>query len=194
MTTKEGPKLRLRRIVSLVVLASLCTVFAFLAQGAMAATTTVEMQDSKFVPDPITVNVGDTVTFKNTGALPHTAETKDGTFNTGNVNAGQSKDVVMKKAGTFKYICLYHESTGMVGTIEVKGADGAAAPVAEPSPSPEPTAAASPTATEDAEAAAAKPPTEKYFPIIGVALLALMFGGIGMGFLKNILKGIESRK
>lgn len=187
--------MRLRRIVSLVVLACLCSVFAMAAQGAIAAGTTVEMQDSKFVPDPITVNVGDTVTFKNTGALPHTAQTKDGTFDTGNVNAGQSKDVVMKKAGTFKYICLYHESTGMVGTIEVKGADGAAAPVAaEPSPSPEPTAEASPTTADDAEAAAAKPPTEKYFPIIGIALIALMFGGIGMGFLKNILKGIESRK
>ena len=160
--------------------------------SALGATAVVEMQDSVFAPATLTVAVGDTVTFKNTGALPHTAQTKDGTFDTGNVNAGQSKDVVMKKAGTFKYICLYHESTGMVGTIEVKGAPGAAAPVetapadAAPTPNPE--------SSQEAAPAVAKPPTEKYFPIIGIGLIALMFGGIGMGFLKNLLKGIEARK
>lgn len=170
-----------------------CVALAGIPSALAAVTSVVDMQDSVFSPATLTVEVGDTVTFKNTGALPHTAQTKDGTFDTGNVSSGQSKDVVMKKAGTFSYFCLYHESTGMVGTIEVKGAPGAATPVetAPPDAAPTPDPASSP---EAAAPPVAKPPTEKYFPIIGIGLIALMFGGIGMGFLKNLLKGIEARK
>lgn len=161
---------------------------------ASAASTTVETQDNKFVPDPITVNVGDTVIFKNTGQLPHTAETKDGTFNTGNLNPGQSKQVVLSKPGTIKYICLYHESVGMVGTIEVQGSATAAPVASSPSPSPAGSPSPSPAANELAVEAPPAPPTEKYFPKIAIALLALMFGGIGMGFLRTVLKGVERRK
>src|SRR5882757_9164690 len=53
---------------------------------SQAAGNTVEATESGgganfvFVPDTITVKTGDTVTFKNTGKVPHTATADDGSF------------------------------------------------------------------------------------------------------------------
>src|SRR5712692_2104690 len=98
---------------------------ALLALGmapALGGSTTVETQEFKFIPDTITVKVGDSIIFKNTGQAPHTATAKDKSFDTGNINAGESKTVTFSKAGSIAFVCTYHESLGMVGTINVEGA------------------------------------------------------------------------
>ncbi|PZS02881.1 MAG: hypothetical protein DLM69_03530, partial [Candidatus Chloroheliales bacterium] len=50
--------------------------------------TTVELQDYKFVPANITVNVGGSINFVNKGAVTHTATAGDGSWDSGNLDAG----------------------------------------------------------------------------------------------------------
>jgi plastocyanin/mono/diheme cytochrome c family protein len=71
-----------------------------------------------FVPTAITVSQGDTVTFTNQDFVAHTATAKDGTFDTGKLEAGQSKKIVASKKGTFPYFCRYHPR--MVATLTVQ--------------------------------------------------------------------------
>ncbi|GAC1637047.1 MAG: hypothetical protein NVS4B8_01340 [Herpetosiphon sp.] len=112
------------------------------SQGAAArtsaASTTVEMQNFKFAPDPITVQAGTTIVWNNTSPNPHTAKAVNGAFDSGNVDQGKSYSFTFSNAGTYKYYCLYHGSptgTGMVGTIVVQAAAAAPAPTtAAPAP------------------------------------------------------------
>src|SRR4051812_22414634 len=69
---------------------------------------TVKMKDNSFDPKEITIEVGDTITWMNTGDNPHTAtsDKKDdpNAFDTKDVASGKSsKPVEFKKAGTVPY-------------------------------------------------------------------------------------------
>jgi plastocyanin len=90
------------------------------AVPAHAATTTVEAADNVFRPKTATVSVGDTVTWKNTGQAPH--EVTASAFKSGNIDPGKSWSWTATKAGTYSYVCQYHESAGMTGTLVVRAA------------------------------------------------------------------------
>jgi plastocyanin len=82
----------------------------------------VEAKDNVFAPTKLTATAGDiTITVDNTGAAPHTFTIADLKADTGNLDAGKSTDVKLTgvKAGTYKFICKYHESLGMVGELTV---------------------------------------------------------------------------
>jgi alcohol dehydrogenase (cytochrome c) len=73
----------------------------------------------------LTVPVGTTVTFINTGNQPHTATSKSGGWDTGLVSPGGKATITMTKVGTFTYTCLPHP--WMLGEVIVT-AKGAAPP------------------------------------------------------------------
>ena len=79
---------------------------------------TVEMDNMVFSPDTLEANVGDTVTFVNKEAAPHTATAEDKSWDSGNMNEGQEWTLKLDKVGTIKYVCIYHP--GMDGTLIVK--------------------------------------------------------------------------
>lgn len=90
--------------------------------GATVSTSpvTVEAKDNEFGPKSITVKAGE-VTFhvKDTGVAPHTFTIKDLHVDQA-LNPGKSADVkITLKPGTYKFVCLYHESIGMVGDLTV---------------------------------------------------------------------------
>ncbi len=85
-----------------------------------AASTTVTISDFQFSPAAITVNVGDTVTWSNSGPTSHSATANDGSFDTGIYGAGQSRSHTFDRAGTFSYICTPHPQ--MKGTVTVQAA------------------------------------------------------------------------
>ncbi|MGH2709050.1 MAG: cupredoxin domain-containing protein, partial [Actinomycetota bacterium] len=118
--------------------------------AALAEEKVVETRDNVFAPPEVTVRVGDSVSFKNTGQLPHTATADDGSWDTGNLDAGESKSITFEKEGTLSYNCLYHKPLGMVGTLVVVARDAGvpAPPVAGTSPAASP--AANPAATSQA--------------------------------------------
>lgn len=76
----------------------------------------VSIVDFDFSPGTITVNVGDTVTWSNTGKQGHSA-TGSG-FDTGILSKGQSGSHTFGSAGSFSYHCTPHPF--MKGTVVVK--------------------------------------------------------------------------
>jgi plastocyanin len=75
-----------------------------------------------YSPNPIQVGVGDTVTWTNDDAQPHTATsgqnaTPDGTFDSGIMAPAATFEHTFTEAGEFPYFCLLHPN--MVGTVSV---------------------------------------------------------------------------
>ena len=89
-----------------------------LSQPAFAADHAVEIKGMKFNPAALDVAAGDTVTFTNADAAPHTATANDGAFDTGRLNKGQSATVTVAAAGVHDYKCAIH--TMMKGTVTAK--------------------------------------------------------------------------
>jgi Copper binding proteins, plastocyanin/azurin family len=77
----------------------------------------VTMGDLFFSPTSVTIAVGDTVTWRNTGQAPHNATADDGSFKTQTIENGQSASHTFTQAGTFSYICTIHPN--MKGTVRV---------------------------------------------------------------------------
>jgi plastocyanin len=81
-----------------------------------------ETDDLKFQPDSATVKVGDVVQWTNSGNAIHSV-----TFDNQQVpsldtqNGGEKFEVKFLKPGTYHYICTYHVTSGMTGTITVTG-------------------------------------------------------------------------
>lgn len=105
------------------------------AESPAAGGILVEMNDQlKFVPDQLTCNVGEPVTWRVVGAIPHTstcdpakaqrpenAKLPEGaaTWDSGMLNQGQEFSHTFDVAGDYTYFCIPHELMGMVATITV---------------------------------------------------------------------------
>ena len=78
-----------------------------------ARETSVTIKDYAFTPATLTVPAGTTVTWTNNDAVPHTATASDGSFDSGNLNPGQSFSFTFATPGSYPYVCQYH--AGMTG-------------------------------------------------------------------------------
>jgi plastocyanin len=87
-----------------------------------SASASVNMGDFFFSPASVTVAVGDTVSWHNSGQAPHNATADDGSFRTPDLNNGQSASHTFGSAGTFSYICTIHPN--MKGTVRVLSSSG----------------------------------------------------------------------
>jgi plastocyanin len=87
----------------------------------------VSIVDFAFQPASLEVAAGTTVTWTNTGQEKHTATADDGTFDSKNLQPGESFSYTFDTPGTYAYHCEIHPD--MTGTITVTGAAGAATPV-----------------------------------------------------------------
>jgi plastocyanin len=88
------------------------------AAAAPTGDTSVSARDNSFSPKALAVSVGDTVTFTNDGAVPHTVTATSGSeFDSGTLAPGRTFTFTAAKAGTVTYVCTIHP--GMQGTIEV---------------------------------------------------------------------------
>jgi plastocyanin len=80
-------------------------VVVIIPDGAAAATNL-----PGYSPATITVMIGmnSTVTWVNRDTAPHTVTANDGSFNSHNLDPGQSYTYTFTKPGTYSYICSYH--------------------------------------------------------------------------------------
>jgi plastocyanin len=143
-----------------------------------SASATVTMGDFFFSPASVSVAVGDTVTWRNTGQAPHNAIADDGSFSTPDLNQGQSASETFTKAGTFSYICTIHPQ--MKGTVRVLssgggggGGGGGAGSSPSESATSEASAVASPDAAGDANTLPMTGMAAGALALVGFALLAL---------------------
>jgi plastocyanin len=90
-----------------------------------ASSQAVSIKDFSFGPRSVTVNVGDTVTWHNTGKQGHSATAKDGSFDTGVLATGTTGSATFRKAGTFSYFCKPHPfMTATVSVVATSGGGG----------------------------------------------------------------------
>lgn len=110
--------------------------------------TVVEMTDELvYDPETVTVSVGETVTWENTGNVGHTVTAYEdnipdgaeyfasggfdsesaardayepGDTDAGDIPGGETYEHTFETAGTYEYYCIPHESSEMVGTVEVE--------------------------------------------------------------------------
>jgi len=91
------------------------------AQSPAAAVT---IKDFEFVPKEIKVKVGTTVTWTNAGTTAHSATAIDKSFNTRNLQPGETKSVTFTTPGTVVYHRVLHgnpdDRSGMIGTVIVE--------------------------------------------------------------------------
>jgi LPXTG-motif cell wall-anchored protein len=85
-----------------------------------AASGSVTIADFDFAPATITIDVGDTVTWNNSGPTAHSATANDGSFDTGILKKGQSGSHTFDQAGSFSYYCKPHPF--MKATVVVQAA------------------------------------------------------------------------
>jgi plastocyanin len=86
------------------------------AQSSEVATTntaargryTVVIKDMKYQPPTLTVKVGSTVEWKNADIVAHTVTAVDNKFDSRIIAPGSSWKLIVKKIGTFDYICTLH--------------------------------------------------------------------------------------
>jgi plastocyanin len=91
-----------------------------LAAGGVAATSTVLIKSTGFSPSSLTVNRGDSVTFKNSDRIDHQVVADDGSFASPILHANQSwTTAALNTAGTFRYHDGLHPS--LSGKLTVKG-------------------------------------------------------------------------
>ncbi len=106
---------------------------AILVPVALAADRTITISSFAF-PATTSVNVGDTVTWRNESGATHNATADDGSFASGSIADGGSRSVTFASAGSFPYHCTIHPS--MTGTIVVSAAGSAPATDTAPPPAP----------------------------------------------------------
>jgi plastocyanin len=83
-----------------------------------SAAESIAIRNFAFAPGNLQVPVGATVTFTNYDDAPHSATAKDGSWDTGILNKGESKTITFDKPGDYTYYCKVHPS--MVARLQVR--------------------------------------------------------------------------
>lgn len=86
--------------------------------AAGAQQIAVSIANFAFDPTPLTVHVGDTVTWTNNDGTAHTVTSSDGSIQSGTLQSGQSFSYTFTTAGTYDYHCEFHAN--MSGEVVVQ--------------------------------------------------------------------------
>ena len=78
------------------------------AASAAPAAQTVAIDGFAFKPPVVTVRQGETVEWRNTDPVPHTATAKDAGLDSGEIAANGTWRFTAKKKGRFGYVCTLH--------------------------------------------------------------------------------------
>ena len=158
--------MKLSTLSSLFVLMSVVSMIA-IAPSAFADVTVSNAEGSStpgcepncFIPNPVTIEAGDTVTWENGDTAAHTAtggsatDGVSGVFDSSLIMAGASFSYTFDTAGSFDYFCMVHP--WMEGTVIVEATGAADAAAAEAAAAAAAAAAADAAAAEAAMAAPA---------------------------------------
>jgi plastocyanin len=83
-----------------------------------SSTDKIDIADFKYDPETVVVEAGTKVTWTNSDSAPHTATADDSSFDTGDLDKGDSGTVTLDEPGTFSYYCRFHPF--MKATVEVQ--------------------------------------------------------------------------
>jgi len=99
--------------------------FVYSITNLFAKIDTVNLVGFIFVPDALTINIGDTVLWRNTTLDFHTTTSgtgciSDGIWDSGDMNPGDTFSFVFNSVGNFPYFCIPHCLFPQTGVIDVK--------------------------------------------------------------------------
>src|SRR5262245_48600480 len=82
------------------------------ATGAPAAgdQSAVAIADFAFVPEPITIKAGQSVTWTNRDPFAHSVKASDGSFGSNDLTPGATFSETFSTPGTYAYVCGIHSS------------------------------------------------------------------------------------
>ncbi len=97
---------------------------ALVALPASAEDVYVDIVNFAYIPNDVTIQVGDTVYWTNLDSVLHTVTsgtdcTSDGLFDSGDLASGDEWSYTFESAGEYPYFCLYHCET-MEGIVRVE--------------------------------------------------------------------------
>jgi plastocyanin len=184
-------------------LASVAVLVLATASLALADSNTVTIQNSRFDPAVVSIDAGDSVTWTNRDAIPHSVRwTSDGPNDSGAIGKDQSYHQTFNSGGAYSYVCGIHGAS-MAGLVLVSGQQTAPptprsspptqrpsspppptpspSPSESPTPSPSPTTSPTPSATAGPtitpsptpSATALTAPAAQANTLIGIALIAV---------------------
>jgi plastocyanin len=146
-----------------------------------AGSASVSAGDYFFAPPSITIQVGGTVTWSNDGQTAHTVTANSGSFDSGNLDPGQSFDHTFTQPGSFDYYCQYHRSLGQEGTVTVQAADTSGGEGGSDSGSTQtPPAATAPGSESAAVTSPGAAGSAAQLPSTGMPVLPLLAAGAGL--------------
>jgi plastocyanin len=85
--------------------------------GQNVSTNKVSIQNFNFNPENITVKAGTTVTWTNDDSVTHHIKADDSSFESKDLNNGDTYSFTFSKTGVYKYHCSIHPS--MTGSVVV---------------------------------------------------------------------------
>jgi plastocyanin len=88
----------------------------------VAAVPEVSIVNVAFEPADIALPVGTTMHWTNDDLFAHTVTARDGTFDSGTMEAGEIFSQTFDAEGAYEYLCAIHPS--MTGTVTVTSAEG----------------------------------------------------------------------
>jgi plastocyanin len=123
-----------RAIAQMLAALGAATAVPALAQGKTVEVSMSNSPSAVFIPATVNIAVGDTVNWTNPGLITHTvtfdpaqAVTKSDValppgaapFGSNDMEEDATYKHTFTVKGTYKYVCKYHETMGMVGTVIV---------------------------------------------------------------------------
>lgn len=88
------------------------------AETPPANTAPIAIRDFAYDPPTLTISAGRAVTWTNKDPVAHTATADDKSWDSGNLNQGQSWTHIFDKPGTYEYFCIYHPYMKATVTVE----------------------------------------------------------------------------
>lgn len=90
--------------------------------GGMTATTVMEGPGNSFTfsPSTLTVKQGDTITLDNVSDTPHTFTVTGQSIDVETQPGKTAQVTIDLPPGTYPFVCRFHESMGMTGTLVVR--------------------------------------------------------------------------
>lgn len=95
--------------------------FTRVAEAATPDHHHVNIEKFKFEPQVLRVRAGDTIEWHNHDIAPHTATSRDGSWDTGTLAKDERIIVVVGATGSFEYYCRFHPQ--MEGILKVVAGD-----------------------------------------------------------------------
>jgi plastocyanin len=120
MPVRRGTRTRRLGAIALAgTLALLAVVLALSVGVASAGSDPVKASDFRFKPGTITIQKGQTVTWKRVNGR-HTVTLKNGSFDKILSKGHPTRSLRLTKRGTFRYFCRFHRSLGMKGKVVIR--------------------------------------------------------------------------